>query len=233
MIGNRAPLRDREQPISSDVADALTQLVRVDQPSGLLLPVAYTKHEVIERLIIIASTQADGTVITAARAYNRALYDLYANRLTNSIVFQSGYKRYEAVSEKAVVPVTEFFFRHVLSGDIADALAAMTSFDILHALPKRTSTPVRQESDTAPATVYVQSGEIAGVVIFPKGFKSDLLKSWLTRRVRNSLGSIKGASTAVGHASIQTTTERLQLTTSQLEDEIGQAVADLGEESVR
>lgn len=225
MITSRTPLRNREQPISSDVADALFQLLRRDQPEGLL-PVAYSKSEVVERLIVIANTLPDGNVTTLARAHYRALYDLYANRLTNSIVFQSGYKRYEAAAEKAVVPVTEFFFHHVLTNDVVSSLSEMTEFDIVHSLPKRTSTPVKQE-EGIPPMVYVQSGEIAGVIIFPKGFKSDLLRYWLERRVRNSLGGVKGATTAVVHASIERTGKRLERSRTRLADEMNRAVADL------
>jgi len=102
---DRRPLRDRDQPLSSDVAEAIYRLVG----NGNDLPIALTKINIVEKLIDIAHEAKNGEQLVPIRAAKRAMQDGWYNRLSNTAVFQSGYKHYEGLDEYGhfpVVPVT-------------------------------------------------------------------------------------------------------------------------------
>ena len=202
---NRRPLRERESILSSDVSDALEQLVA---QNGGALPVAFDKNDVVEKLIEIANTGDDGIVNEPLPIARRALQEQFRNRLSNTAVFQAGYKRYEGNSELPVVPVTEFFFKHVYEGgDTADCLDGMSDHEITQSLPKRASFARVKDKETG-LLEYVRNesgemltyGELAGVIIFPQGMVSNLLRAWLDRRAKAAAGLFNNTVERLEHA---------------------------------
>jgi hypothetical protein len=198
------PLRERENVLASDVADAIEMLIARDLLSGLGLPTAIKRSDVVDMLIEIAHTDDDGTVVQIFPMHRRALGDVYHNRLTNTGVFQAGYKRYERRSSNPVCPVTDFFFKVVFAnGVVADCLDAMSDHEIKQSLPKRTSI-AREEDGTTLITdgdgTVVQAGEVAGVVVFPPNMQARLLAYWLERRTKGTVGSMQKTTLAIEHA---------------------------------
>jgi hypothetical protein len=200
---SRSPLKYREQIIAPDVADALELLVSSD-PAGPDLPKAYRRINVVDKLIQIAHTEDDGTIAEITPIARRSLGDVFFNRLSNTGVFQAGYKRYEKRSENPVVPVTEFFFRIVFgNGDVSDSLDAMSDHEIKLSMPKRPHT-AREEDGITPILdtegEEVVAGDVAGVVIFPPGTQAKLLRAWLERRAHVTTGLMTTTIDAIEHA---------------------------------
>ena len=200
------PLRKRANILSHDVADAIEQLIG-QQLS--LLPQAYTKQQIIDQLIIIAHTEEDGTVGEITPISRRTMTDQFYNRLTNTAIFQAGYKRYEERSRLPVVPVTDFFFRIVCGNgdDCVTALDAMTDLELRQSLPKRSSAG-RKSEDMEGNIEYHRDesglilvfGELAGIVVIPADAQSNLLRAWLRRLSHVSTGNIQRTVERIEHA---------------------------------
>ena len=202
----RKHLRDREHPLSSDVAEAIFRLAGNEERS---LPIAITKLEIVARLIDIAHEGEEGEPdrqpIPAAK---RAMTNDWFNRLSNTAVFQSGYKHYEARQEYGnfpVVPVTDYFFKVVYAeGDVVEVLEGMSDHEIMHSLPKRRGrVPVEGEDGEYlrdDSGAFAQFGELAGIIVFPRNSTALLLRAWLARRGNVAAGQIQGAVASIEHA---------------------------------
>lgn len=199
MAFNRQPLSKRPKPLSTDVADAIEQIVAAGDDS---LPISITRDQIAEKLIHIAQTDEDGTFTEPTGPAANAMAREFINILANTATFQSGYKRYEARAERPVVPVVDYFFR-VLGGN---SIEDMSAFDITQSLPKRrgrvpVDTPdgkewLRDEETNEVLTM----GELYGIVVFPPNMQSTLLRAWLERRTSNSMGSMHSTVTRIEHA---------------------------------
>jgi hypothetical protein len=196
-------LRYRETVLSSDVADAIERLTDGELP---LLPRALQRSDLVRTLIEMAHLNEDGTVDEITPIARRALGDQFNNRLTNTGVFQAGYKHYEKRKSNPVVPVTDFFFRIVFgntSSNIEECLDAMSDHEIRHSLPKRPNI-AKQEDGRTPIldTVgdEVIAGDVAGIVIFPPNMQAKLLRAWLKRRANVATGQLSGTVNAISHA---------------------------------
>jgi hypothetical protein len=190
---HHTPLSKREGPLSSDIADAVEELVS----DAATLPVALSKEDIINRLMRIASRDDNGMELPVSSIHRRAVFDLFHNRLTNTIILQSGYKRYESTATPpiVIVPVTEYFFKFVVNTIGTFDFAAMTTFDTGHSLPRRPqiakheSGEQRGEPRRDENNEIVQYGEIAGIIVFPSGSEQPLLRTWLKRRVNNIIAT--------------------------------------------
>ena len=176
--------------LSSDVAEAIKLIV---QP--LILPTAIDKKSVVRKLVMIANTNEEGAYTEPSVANRRALSDLYFNRLSNSSIFQAGYKRFEEEETYPVVPVTLFFFNSVfVNGDVTEALNAMTEFEIKQSMPRRKGRVPLDANNSEYARDedgdLLMSGDIAGIVVFPPGSRTALLHGWLARMVGVAQGSL-------------------------------------------
>ena len=199
----RNPLCDRENVLSSDVADAIEALVQ-GYPD---LPLPLDKAIVIAQLIRLSHTQEDGTVAPISRMVERALTQSFTSRLTDTTVFSAGYQHYEKRSELPVVPVTDFFFKVILDGSdptVAECLDAMSDYEIRQSLPKRRSA-IRIDEDgdfvrSDDTGDVMHSGSIAGIIVFPANNRSALLRSWLERRANVATGQMSSVVAVLGHA---------------------------------
>jgi len=195
------PLGERDQPLSSDVADALEQLVG---PS-VTLPRAFSRKQVVDELIEIAQIGKDGIYIHFPAGIRRAVFDLYDNRLTNSSVFLAGYKHYEKRTKHPVVPVTDFFFKNVyVDGTVKDVLDQMSEFEIGESLPKPPGRMRRNDQsrdfERDDEGGYLENGKVAGVVILPPNGRYDLLRIWLERRANMAVGQLTATVNALDNA---------------------------------
>lgn len=198
-------LREREQPLSSDVAEAISRIVGLD---GKNMPVAITKMGIVDELIDIAhegeDDQPDMIPLPAAR---RAMVNSWGNRLATTDVFQSGYKHFEARAEYGnfpVVPVTDYFFKVVYNnGTVSDVLDAMSEHELMNSLPKRRGR-VRAGGE---GTEFIRDehgeiatfGELAGIVVFPRGSNFALHRRWLGRVSNLAIGQSRNAVAALQH----------------------------------
>lgn len=197
----RKHLRDRDWPLSSDVAEAIHRFVGV----GSALPIALTKMDIVEKLIDIAHEDEDGVQQQPIRSARKAMRDGWFNRLSNTAVFQSGYKHYEGRDEYGnfpVVPVTDYFFKVVYGeGAVIDVLDGMTEHEVMHSLPKRRGrVPDGEDFLRDENGSVVQYGELAGIVVFPSNSAALLLCGWLQRRGNVALGQIESAAALLSHA---------------------------------
>jgi hypothetical protein len=196
----RHPLRERELPLSCDVALAISSLVG-DRNN---LPIAINRAQIIDKLIEMAHEEDDGTIGHISRIARRAMTDSFYNRLTNTAVFQAGYKQYEKNAENPVVPITDFFFKNVFAnGDVVDCLDAMSDFEIRQSLPKRMSPMLQSDGNDVirdDRGDVIRSGEIAGIVILPPNSRVNLLAVWLKRRANSTIGQLKSTVTSIKHA---------------------------------
>jgi hypothetical protein len=134
----------------------------------------------------------------------------WTNRLSNSAVFQSGYKHFESLEEYGnfpVVPVTDYFFTVILgerNGDLTVVLDSLSDFEIKNSLPKRRGRVtiegkedefLRDSDDN-----IAQYGELAGVIVLPPDSKTKLMIRWLERQTNIAMGSINHATNALEHA---------------------------------
>ncbi len=216
MIAHR-PLRDREGILSSDVADAIEMLV--GPPNARSLPVAFTKDKIVQQLVRIAHTDDEGIVHEPLRIVARSMTETFRNRLTNTAVFQTGYKRFEKRSDLPVVPVTDFFFRVVYAdGDTAGALDGMTSMEIRQSLPKRLSRVADGDDYMRNANGEIAVfGELAGIIVYPANSMDALLRAWLERLVNKTAGSLRRTVGSIEHARPETVaTARLKETAAPL-----------------
>jgi hypothetical protein len=203
----RRPLRDREHPLSDDVADAINRLAGIDPAT---LPVAMNKADVVDQLIVIAHEDGDGTIAMPRPAAKKAMQSAWMNRLSNSAVFQSGYKHFESLAEYGnfpVVPVTDYFFTVVLgekNGDLVAVLDGMSDFEVQNSLPKRrTRVRIEGKEDEFVRDAddnIAQFGELAGVIVFPPDSKAKLMIRWLERQTNVAMGSMNHVTDALGHA---------------------------------
>jgi hypothetical protein len=198
------PLRVRDKPLTSDVADAIKLLVEQDERLGQGLPRAFDIADVVAMLIEIAHTDDDGHVGPILPIVRRSMIETFGNRLQNSSVFQAGYKQFEKRSALPVVPVTEFFFKNEF-GDraLATVLDAMSDFEITQSLPKRTHKMRSAENGDFMRDEdgdILESGSIAGIVVFPPNSAFSLLHAWLMRRARAADGTLRSAISSMEHA---------------------------------
>ena len=197
----RRPLRMRKHPIAPDISDAITQIVdRLDND----LPIAITKTMVIEELIAIVHTDDAGNTFDPSPITYDALFERFKNRLTNSASFQTGYKHYENVSANPVIPVTDYFFANVFAdGSVADALDAMSDFEVLQSLPKRKGRVADEDADDFMRDEngeLLLFGELAGIVVCPPGIQIKLQTAWMKRRANMFVGSGKSVTASIGKA---------------------------------
>lgn len=210
-------LRDRLNARGDDVAQAIENILT----AGMVpLPVAIVKTAVVEELIQMASTDAQGVYISPPLAVHSALYDKYTARLVSesedcdygTSVFQSGYTRYEKGSRNPVVPVSKFFFSDIWgNGDTADVLDAMTDEDIRHSIPGRSRrVPITNPDGTAgylrdaDGHIALVSYPTVGIVIFPPVSEGDampaLLAAWQRWGNSVTVGQIEAQTGRLGFA---------------------------------
>jgi hypothetical protein len=198
-------LRFREQVMSFDVADAIERIMR-----EMELPQALRREDVVRVLIDMAHLNEDDTVGEITPMARRAFSDQFTNRLTNTGVFQAGYKRYEKRTTNPVVPVTDFFFRIVYSNsgdDVTDCLENMSDHEIRYSLPKRPNVVRADDGVTAVLDAQgdeVIAGDVAGIVIFPPNMQAKLLRAWLQRRANVASGQLTTTVDAISHARPET-----------------------------
>jgi len=202
---NRHPLTKRQHIIGSDVSDAISRIMT--RKSGP--PAVLDKNDVANELVLMVHTNAEGIIGPIMPIVRATLMQTFINRLTNTAVFQSGYKRYEETSKRPIVPVSEFFFMHVYEeADIESVLATMSDDEVKSSLPKG-PTKMRDPKDKSYTQNedggYVIYGKIAGIVIFSKNSNDNLLRAWLTRRASNADGQIKSTVRSLEHARPNTT----------------------------
>jgi hypothetical protein len=190
----RRHLRHRDTPIAGDVNDALKKLIERDKKHGL--PRAYTLGNVAMMLIDIAHTKPDGTRIALPPASMRATYESFHNRLRTSATFQAGYKQYEKASGNVIVPGSDFFFKNEVGGAaLAQLLKSMSAFEIQQSLVSRVHRVADQQGSyvlDADGDI-LESGSIAGVIIFAADSRDDLLAAWLKRRAKMAVGQLDSA----------------------------------------
>jgi hypothetical protein len=200
-----SPLRDRERPLSSDVADALQQLIwQTDDRLREPLPRAFGIADIVSTLVEIAHAEDDGTIGYIAPIVRRSLTDMFTNRLINSSVFQAGYKQFEKRTGLPIVPITDFFFKNEMGAkSVADMLETLSEYEIKQSLPKRPhamrdrdSREIMRDDDGDT----IDSGSIAGIVVFPQNAHHNLLRSWLMRRANAANGQLRSAVSALEHA---------------------------------
>ena len=200
MTRERHPLCDRERPFASDVADAIEQLLRRmgDGDAGPTLPVVLSRPDIVGKLIENASISIeDGEerYKRPSKLVRAALEERLTNCLSNSSVFQAGYKRYEARSGYPIVPVTSFFLKS-FDNSVREYLDLMHDFEVRMSLPRRAKR-MRGEDNTVlrdeRGNDVVESGEIAGIVVFPANSKAKLLCAWQARIANMANGSLKNA----------------------------------------
>jgi hypothetical protein len=196
----RRPLRKRKHPLSSDVAEAIFRIVG----TGRDLPIAISKMDLVEKLIDIAHEAEDGTQLQPVTGARQAMLDSWYNRLSNTAVFQSGYKHYEGRDEYGnfpLVPVTDYFFKVIYgNGDVTAVLDAMTMHEVKNSLPKRRGrVPDGEDYVRDEENNIVNFGELAGIVVFPRNSRALLLRSWLERRISTAVGQIEKTTAAIEH----------------------------------
>jgi hypothetical protein len=211
----RRHLRDRDQPLSSDVAEAIYRLVG----NGATLPLALTKTDLVEKLIDIAHEAEDSEQLVPIRAAKRAMLEGWYNRLSNTAVFQSGYKHYEGRDEYGhfpVVPVTDYFFKVIYStGAVTDVLDSMTLHEVRNSLPKRISKVANGDDYLRDEDGSIAHyGELAGIVVFSRNSRALLLRNWLERRSNTAIGQIESATASISNArpdtaSVETLKEKI------------------------
>jgi hypothetical protein len=201
MTYSRNPLSKRAKPLSVDVADAIERIVA---QSDATLPVPISRDEIVNMLIYIAQTDDDGVHIAPTAPAAVAMAREFNNILTNTVTFQAGYKRYEERAARPVVPVVDYFFR--VQGGSSDSVEDMSQFDITQSLPKRRgrvpvdNNGVKEWLRDEETNEIVTMGELSGIVVFPVGSRSTLLRAWLARRANVSLGSMTGTVASIEHA---------------------------------
>lgn len=204
------PLCERTNIINLDVAKAISDLVGSDST----LPIAIGMDSIVERLVELAHIDEDGVSSHITAMARRTMGDQFQNRLLNTAVFYSGYKRYEKESRFPVVPVTSYFFK-IVYGDAAraqgadtlDMLDAMTDVDIKQSLPKRSGYAKAMNAngeydrlrDEDGAPIY-HTGELSGIVVFPNGSNCGLLVAWLGRIRGTTVGLANAVVDKIEHA---------------------------------
>lgn len=210
MTEHRTPLCERTNIINYDVAGAIKDLVGEDGT----LPIAIGIDAIVERLVERAHIDQDGVSSHITAMARRSMGDQFHNRLLNTAVLYSGYKRYEKETRFPVVPVSPYFFK-IVYGDAApnqgaetlDMLDAMSDVDIKSSLPRRRGYTNAMKPngeydrvrDDEGAPIY-HTGEIAGLVVFPNGSNCGLLVSWLSRIKTTAIGLNAAAVTKIENA---------------------------------
>lgn len=202
------PLRERLKILSVDVAEAIDNIVGPEDERSL--PVAIDKAAIVEELIKIAHRAEDGTILKISAIARSTMSEAFNNKMTNSAVFQAGYKRYEEDAALPIVPVTDFFFRIVFSNgsaeQVAECLAGMTDIEIMQSLPKTKSRGRKEvdgvvewirDSDTGEVLMF---GELAGIIVFPANSHSEILRAWLVRRSNNASGQLQKTVSKIEYA---------------------------------
>jgi hypothetical protein len=200
-------LRDRENVLSYDVAEALVKLVGAELTS---FPRALRIDDVVGKLVEMAHTIEDGSVTEITAMARRSMTDVFYNRLRNTAVFQTGYKNYEKALCFPVVPVCDFFFKIVYGddGDLGEILANMTSLEMKQSLPKRVSRATTRLDTDGKAVEWakdedgtlIKFGDICGVIVFAPNSSAELLRMWLGRRASVAGGILQQTVSSIEHA---------------------------------
>lgn len=195
----RNPLAQRRWPLGEDVSLAIRHICFEDGINEEGLPLAIRRDAIAERLVIMHHTDDDGS--RRGNKFDMARTRVeFVNYLKTSGVFQSGYKQYEEATRHPVVPVTDYFFDKIYDdGATRDCLDAMHKDDLKQSLPKRTVKYAydgegllvpENEIVTANPVIVLESGKIAGVVVFPQGSKAQLIAAWHDRILPSAEGAI-------------------------------------------
>jgi hypothetical protein len=223
---NRRPLCERENPLSSDVADAIEELVR----EGGDLPVAMNREHIADKLLDMASIDDAGARFHVPRIFQDAARRQLIDKLYNSALLQAGYRHYEKRSENPVVPITEFFFKNIYGegDDLTECLHALDAFSIRMSLPKRSSHQRNNDGEViygADNQPLLEKGEVYGIVVFPPNSSFDLLRAWLERRGNVAVGQLTSTTQSIRHARPESPrVTELEETTHSAKSKIGRAL---------
>jgi hypothetical protein len=191
----------REKLLGFDVREALERIVTKD---GKTLPLAITKGEVVDQLMIMSSVDKDGHHHPRNARDQKSGAERFATDLQTTSVFMAGVELYAEATKRPAIPTADYFFNHVYcNGDTRACLNAMSETEIANSLPRRTALPQALGPDNKKVPVHqapradgqliqtVASGRIAGVVIFSAGeAETGLVAAWYARRANVTYGSI-------------------------------------------
>lgn len=192
----RMSLYYREKLLGSDIKEGFERLVAED---GSNLPLAVSKKEIVNQLMIMSAIDRDGLHHPRNVRDQKTGAERFATDMQTTSVFMAGAELYETATKRPMIPVSDYFFNHVYgNGDTRACLDAMSETEIANSLPRRTALPqmfdveknkkvpqvlARRPSD-GEQVLTTPSGRIAGVVIFPPGEvgTTGLVAAWAARR---------------------------------------------------